>query len=73
MDFQGDSGSPLVVGNTVVGIVSMGPQGYVENREVAVYTRVSPYWTFIYNSMRGVLPSRMIRVSKVNHNSTTAV
>ncbi|KAL7290310.1 hypothetical protein TKK_0016008 [Trichogramma kaykai] len=52
---RGDSGSPLVYnGDTVIGVLSGISLGCDENKEPAIYTRVSSYLTFIRNAMKDV-------------------
>ncbi|XP_008214285.1 chymotrypsin-1-like [Nasonia vitripennis] len=51
---SGDSGGPLVAGDkTLIGVVSTSPLGCRENKEPAVYTRVSEYIDFVKKALKG--------------------
>lgn len=55
VNVKGDSGGPLVIGGkTVIGVVSMSPIGCTEEKDPAIYTRVSSYLNFISKALKGV-------------------
>ena len=58
-NLQGGSGSPLVIDNTVIGVVSISPVGCMEDLHLAVYTRVTSFLPFIVNAKNGVQAADM--------------
>ena len=51
--FQGDSGSPIVHNDVVIGVLSTNPSDCSEYESSGVYTRVFPYRDFIEKAMAG--------------------
>ncbi|XP_031205551.1 complement factor D isoform X1 [Mastomys coucha] len=50
---RGDSGSPLVCGDAVEGVVTWGSRVCGNRRKPGVFTRVAPYLTWINNTLNG--------------------
>lgn len=65
ISWQGDSGSPLVVDNVQVGVTSTGVSFCEESKQVAQYTRVSSFLSFIDAVLNGKLWSSEVRIIAV--------
>ena len=52
--FQGDSGGPLVHNNTLIGIVSFGPNSCDDTIVPELFTSVPFYLDFIYRAMASI-------------------
>lgn len=62
MCLQGDSGSPLVIGKTVIGIVASAHASCDERHSAALYTRVTSYGPFIKKVIDGTFDLSNTRV-----------
>lgn len=60
---QGDSGSPLVIGNTVVGVMSVSALACNDNNIPAMYTRITSHIEDIINAMNDVTEGLRVAIA----------
>lgn len=64
---QGDSGSPLVINNTIIGVLSTGSTTCDDSDEATWYSRVSQFLRFIGNAVKDA-NRRSIRFDEVRQS-----